>query len=81
MSIGERKSALQVLGTAAAHARQWHGAAAPITAQIALLYAAALEASGDRKHARTLRQEAGAITSSSPKPAAHTVDILDLGRR
>jgi hypothetical protein len=51
-----------------------------VTAQITNRYAAALEASGDKKQAKQIRAEAKekiAVFAATDR-AAHTVDVLDL---
>jgi tetratricopeptide (TPR) repeat protein len=80
--IGKKREARDRLHDAMLRAVHWHGPAAPITAQITAMYAAALEANGDKKEARRILAEAKSTASAlaPADPAAHTIDVLDLVR-
>jgi tetratricopeptide (TPR) repeat protein len=79
LATGKAREAVELLGKAVSMARHWHGDAAPVTAQITTLWAHALEANGEKTHARKIRTELKNVRSFVPvNPGQHTVDILDL---
>lgn len=59
-------------------ARAWFEADSKVTANLSMLYAQALEATGDRRQAKAIR--ASVLGEQGYDPGKHTVDVLDLRR-
>lgn len=80
---GRKQQAAEVLESAFTTARRLQGQSTPVIAQLALLYSQALEVTGRREEAKSLKAEARRMSSAltATDPARHTVDILDLSRK
>lgn len=83
LMAGRKQEAAVVLESAFATARRLQGDSTPVKAQLALLYSQALEATGRREEAKSLKAEARRMSSAltATDPTRHTVDILDLSRK
>lgn len=80
---GKGAAAKDILERALGIAKRWHGENTLVTAQVAMLYSAALDTTGSKKEAKRLRTETQRIGAAlaAIDPAVHTADILDLARR